>query len=785
MYQILSCVTDEHGLLYVLAAVLVLATGSVCSVIVYQRGVLAETRMRQRIWAGLSGAVTATGIWATHFVAMLGYQPGFAVQFDGLTTLLSAGIALAGFLTTSQILISSMSVVRRAACAVLATATVCFMHYYGVGALKAAAVIEFDAGFVTLSVIAALTFFGATYLLLSTDSRLRNVIALGTSMAAVASLHFIGMTAMSVAPLNGYARAGWEIAPATLGSWVVLGVAGTIIAASIAAGWDNVLATFRFREQRKMSLLVNAASEAILIVRDDGQVVEVNDAAIALFSRSRDALVGARAEHLIGIHPHTVGAEHFSEHEIVSGDDTIPVDLSIRDLEDSDRGLVAVSLYDLRERLRNEAHIRRLAYLDQLTQLPNRAAFQKALDERTSQQVPALRDFSVFLVDLDEFKDVNDQFGHEAGDAVLKEAGQRLQMAFGKDAVVSRLGGDEFAVIYPDGQDETALVTLGEACVQSLSRPIRYSSVTIRSGASVGIASGLMWEDPAALLKAADRALYVAKHGGRRTARFYDGELHAQAETKRKLESDLERAVRDGEFVLHYQSKVCSRTSEILGYEALIRWNRPGHGLVMPGAFIEVAEQSLIIQDIGRWSIYSACDAAARWTDKVSVSVNLSARQFLDPQLYSTVRDALRRSGLEAHRLELEITETCLIQNTIVAARILERLKKLGVQIALDDFGTGYSSMQFVQQFPFDRIKIDKSFVLSMESDRKARAIVDAILHLGSSLSIPVVAEGVETESQAKRLIEAHCSELQGFLLSRPAPLDADGRAVMKLANAS
>lgn len=785
MYEILSCVTGEHGLLYVLAAILVLATGSVCSVIVYQRGVLAETRMRQRIWAGLSGAVTAIGIWATHFVAMLGYRPGFAFQFDGLTTLLSAGIALSGFLATSQILIGAMTPLRRATCALLATITVTTMHYYGVGALKASALIEFDTGYVITSFVAALALFSATYFSLSTESKARNVAALGTSMAAVASLHFIGMTAMTVVPLDGFAQAGWEIAPATLGSWVVLGVAAAIIAASVAAGWDTVLSSFRFREQRTMSLLVNAASEAILVVRDDGVVVEVNEAAVALFGTPRDALVGAQAVNLIGLDPLRTGPDTVCEHEIRCAGEAIPVDLSVRDLEDSGRGLVAVSLYDLRDRIRNEAHIRELAYLDQLTQLPNRAAFQKALDERTSQNAPAIRDFSVFLVDLDEFKDVNDQFGHEAGDAVLKESAQRLRITFGKDAIVSRLGGDEFAVIYPDGKDEKALLALGEACVQSLSRPIRYGAVTIRSGASVGIASGLMWEDPAALLKAADRALYVAKHGGRRTARFYDGELHAQAETKRKLESDLERAVHEEEFVLHYQSKVCSRTSRVLGFEALIRWNRPGHGLVMPGAFIEVAEQSLIIQDIGRWSIYTACEAAARWKEKVSVSVNLSARQFLDPKLYATVRDALRKSGLDASRLELEITETCLIQNTIVAARILERLKKLGVQIALDDFGTGYSSMRFVQQFPFDRIKIDKSFVLSMESDKKAQAIVDAILHLGSSLSIPVVAEGVETESQAKRLIEAHCSELQGFLLSRPAPLDVDGMVISKLANAS
>ena len=590
---------------------------------------------------------------------------------------------------------------------------------------------------------------------------------------------------MTIIPMRNFTPASWEIAQATLGVWVILGVGIILFAAFVAAFGDKLIARLRFREERKMSLLVNAASEAILIVRDDGRIVEANDAAAILFGTSKEALAGETASDLIGLDPMAAASSAVSEHHLDIGSEDVPVDLSVRDLEDEERGLVAVSLYDLRERIRNEAHIRRLAYLDQLTELPNRTAFQKALQERTAAHAPTARNFSVFLVDLDKFKDVNDQFGHEAGDAVLIKTASRLEAAFGEGALVGRLGGDEFAVLYPDGENVDALLDLAAKTVSILSEPIRYGAVAIKCGASIGIASAQMWEDPAALLKAADRALYVAKDPDHPDVRFYDEELHAQSEAKRTLEADLERAVREEEFVLYYQSKVCSKTRKVLGYEALIRWNRPGHGLVQPGEFIDIAEQSLIIQDIGRWSIYTACEAAAKWTEKVSVSVNLSARQFMDPGLYATVRDALRKSGLPAHRLELEITETALIQNTMVAARILEQLKKLGVQVALDDFGTGYSSMRFVQQFPFDRIKIDKSFILSMESDKKALAIVDAILRLGSSLSIPVVAEGVETEAQALQLLQAKCNELQGYLLSRPAPLAEDGSVLARLAEAS
>ncbi|WP_084398791.1 bifunctional diguanylate cyclase/phosphodiesterase [Henriciella aquimarina] len=777
MYQVLSCLTGEHGSLYVIAAVVVLTIGSVCTLVVFQRGLLAETKRRQRIWAGLSGVVTAVGIWATHFVAMLGYRPGFTVHFDGVTTLLSILIAVAGFVVTSQILISGLTPLRRLVCAVLATLTVSGMHFYGVGALKAAAMISFDPVYVAAAVIAGFLLFSLSYFSLSSRRRVMNLLALAGTLLAVASLHFVGMSAMEIVPLKGYADAAWEIDPMTLGAWVVLGVAAIVLMAAMAAGLDSVISNFRFQERRRLSLLVNAASEALLIARADGTVIEVNEAAESLFGQPRQALKEADINTLVGLDiaaEAVSGHRSASEHHMRVGDVSIPVDVSVRDIEEDENGLLVVSLYDLRERLANEANIRRLAFNDQLTGLPNRTAFQKALDEMWKGSARTKARFSVVLVDLDEFKDINDQFGHSAGDAVLIETAARLKVVFGDKALVSRLGGDEFAILLADGEDEEGLRKLADTCVDSLSQTVRNGSVRMRSSASVGIAVAHSHEgivDPASLLKAADRALYAAKQDGRRTARLYDAGLHERSEKKRTLEGDLVRAVREKEFVLYYQAKVCSVSRRTLGYEALIRWQRPGHGLVNPGEFIEVAEQSTIIQDIGRWCIYEACEAAAGWEKDLTVSVNLSARQFLDPALYATVRDALRKSGIAGHRLELEITETALIQNTMVASRILEKLKTLGVQVALDDFGTGYSSMRFVQQFPFDRIKIDRSFVSSMGEDAKSFAIVDAILHLGASLSIPVVAEGVETEEQAMRLLKARCAELQGFLISRPGPL--------------
>ncbi len=776
MYNILSCVRDEHNIVYVLAAVLVCAIGACCSVLVFRRAQAGRTLIQQRIWAAVSGLVLATGIWATHFIAMLGYRPGFAFDFDGVTTVASVLVAMGGLVGVSQLLIGGTSRLRRLVAGLASAATIGIMHFYGATALKEAAFIEFDMTYVGAAVAVSSTLFCvAFYVGFGTASRLRVAVSTACLLLAVASVHFIGMTAMNVIPMNGFHAAAWAVDPALLGAVVAGGVIVIIIAGALAAGLDSAIAGLRFREQRKFSLLVNAATEAILIADGNDVIVEVNEAAQTLFEQSEASLIGQTVASLTGLDRDERCTKDSDDVFVRVGKTEVPVAVSARDLDDSGAGLAAISFYDLRERRRNEEHIRKLAYSDQLTGLPNRAAFQKALGELWRSAEESGQKFSVFLIDLDEFKDVNDQFGHGAGDTVLTEAATRLRLTFGAEAIVSRLGGDEFAALLPDEDDDAKLVTLAEELVLSLSRPIRHGEVTVRTGASVGIAISNTHEgiiDPAGLLTAADRALYAAKGAGRRTSRLYDEALHELSEQKRVLEADLVRAVERKEFVLHYQPKVCTDTRATVGYEALIRWNRPGVGLVMPGEFIEFAERSLIIQDIGRWCIYEACREAAQWESGLSVSVNLSARQFMDPNLNSTIRDALRRSGLEPERLELEITETALIQNIMVASRILEKIKKLGVKVALDDFGTGYSSLSFIQKFQFDRIKIDRSFISTMGTDRKSQAIVDAILNLGSSLEIPVVAEGVETEDQARELLLRKCREFQGFLISKPKPIE-------------
>lgn len=782
MQEILRSLWVDHNLVYAGLALLVSAIGMICAAVVFSRGAMSRTPFRRRAWAAVSGVVFGIGVWTTHFVALLGYNPGYAVSLDGLTALQSAGIATGGFLVASQVLVGGSGRARRLASAVIATATVAGTHYYDMTGLHIPALIEYDATLVWASILLCLVLFVAACIVLGlkTDHIRRDLAGLVLSLLAVGTHYFTAMAAIRIIPLRGLSERFWSIHPTTLAAIIITGVALALLVAAFAAGLDSTFARLRGQERRRLSMLADAASEAILIADASGNIVQVNTSATQLLSRAREDLIGLPLATAIGLGPQDlsdcIAISHPVSHVISVRGEKVPIDLTCRTLDHDSQDMLVATLRDLRERLKHEADIHQLAFFDQLTGLANRAAFTRELQAALDAQAGSGESIAVLLIDLDKFKDINDQYGHAAGDAVLIETGRRLRKLTGRQEIPGRLGGDEFALLLRSFESEEEVLGFAQEIVTALSEAIPYGDLLIQSGGRVGMALSNSGHGPVSatsLMKHADRALYAVKADGRARAQIYDAALHRQHEERRKLEAALGEAVRNNEFVLHYQPKVCARDSRIIGYEALIRWQRPGHeGLVMPDRFIPVAEQSTLIQEIGRWSLYEACRSASTWPNELSVAVNLSARQFLDPRLYATVRDALRRSGLQPSRLELEITETALISNIHVATLTLERLKKLGIQIALDDFGTGYSSLRFIQQFPFDRIKIDRSFVTAMESDRKSQAVVEAILRLGVRLNIPVVAEGVETEEQVRKLREADCEELQGYYFSRPGPLE-------------
>ncbi|CAN5440813.1 EAL domain-containing protein [soil metagenome] len=426
---------------------------------------------------------------------------------------------------------------------------------------------------------------------------------------------------------------------------------------------------------------------------------------------------------------------------------------------------------DIAERKRAEAQIARLAHYDPLTELPNRLLFQKDLSAALARAVRRGELVAVHCIDLDRFKTVNDTLGHPIGDALLKTAAERLRACVREGDTVARLGGDEFAVVQTGLADLSGATRLAGRIVEALAETFDLQGHQVMIGGSVGVAvSPHDGADSDELLKKADMALYRAKADGRGTFHFFERAMDEQLQARRALELDLRLALVEGQFELYYQPLFSLGADRVMGCEALLRWNHPTRGMVSPGDFIPLAEEIGLINPLGEWVLREACREAAAWPDHVRLAVNLSPCQFRDKHLVGTVVSALAASGLPAERLELEITESVLLHNTAGNMSILHDLKTLGVRISMDDFGTGYSSLSYLRSFPFDKIKIDQTFVRDILEDPDALAIIKAVLDLGASLGITTTAEGVETVEQLDELRRQGCGEIQGYFISRPKP---------------
>jgi diguanylate cyclase (GGDEF)-like protein len=415
-----------------------------------------------------------------------------------------------------------------------------------------------------------------------------------------------------------------------------------------------------------------------------------------------------------------------------------------------------------------EQRITQLAFNDVLTGLPNRTMFQQQLDHlyRASRGNGSL--FALHCLDLDQFKVINDTLGHPAGDALLVEAGQRLMHA-ARGQFVARLGGDEFVVLQALGQDREAVDRLARDILSAISQPLRIDGNEIIPTTSIGIALAPDdGTDGEALLKNADLALYRAKEAGRGTFAFFEESLNERAQVRRQLETDLRQAIDRGEFELYYQPLFDLEQNRICSFEALLRWNHPKRGLISPAEFVPVAEEAGLIVPIGAWVIREACSRAMTWPEHIRIAVNVSPVQFHRGGLQETILQALANSGLAPGRLEVEITESIFLEGGEATLRLLHSLRKLGIRVALDDFGTGYSSLSYLQSFPFDKLKIDRSFIQNLLTRDGASAIVRAITELAQALGIETTAEGVEETAQLMELRSHGCSSVQGFLFAEP-----------------
>jgi diguanylate cyclase (GGDEF)-like protein/PAS domain S-box-containing protein len=426
---------------------------------------------------------------------------------------------------------------------------------------------------------------------------------------------------------------------------------------------------------------------------------------------------------------------------------------------------------DRTNRKRVEAQIAHMAHHDSLTDLPNRTAFNECIAATIEQSRGSSDGFSVLTIDVDRFKEVNDVFGHAVGDALLREIASRMQEA-AEGAFVARIGGDEFMLIAADGPQPERASRLADRMLACVAEEMELHGRRLRVGLSVGVAVfPTDGEDQQTLLANADAALYRAKAAGRGNVQFFEADMDRQLRDRRALQHDLRLAVERGELSLYYQPQA-RMEGEIVGFEALVRWNHPAHGMIPPTKFIPVAEESGLIIPLGEWILREACREAASWPQKLQIAINLSPVQFRHGDLPGLVHSILLETGLSPNRLEFEITEGVLIDDFSRATSTLRRLKLLGVRIAMDDFGTGYSSLSYLQAFPFDKIKIDQSFISNLESNPQSATIVRAVIGLARGLNLPVVAEGVETEEQIAFLARESCDKVQGFIIGRPMPIE-------------
>ena len=502
---------------------------------------------------------------------------------------------------------------------------------------------------------------------------------------------------------------------------------------------------------------------------ETGGFAAVNEAALDHFGHDRTTLLSLRLADLSVGEAGSVEGDTALRRQRRADGSLIDVTLFERAMVFEGRAVQLGAAVDITESRRNAARIAHMAHHDALTGLPNRVRFAERLTEALDRHRRGHGGFFLLCLDLDKFKIINDTLGHPVGDALLCEAAARLGGCFREEDCVARLGGDEFAVLVARPARPELIRALADRIIGEMGRCFSISGHDCHIGTSIGVACmGQDGEDPDTLLRNADLALYRAKAMGGNSFSCFKPEMDAWVQARRKRENDLREALARGEFALAYQPQIDSTTNRICGFEALLRWNHPVDGQVPPTDFIPLAEETGLINPIGAWVLRQACAEAAGWPGALRIAVNLSPIQFRNRDLVGSVQSALRASGLPPERLELEITEGVLLADNDANLATLHELRALGVRIAMDDFGTGYSSLSYLRAFPFDKIKIDRSFVSQVGESLHCTAIVRAVTGLAASLGIVTTAEGVETAAQLAHLRAEGCNEVQGFLFSRP-----------------
>lgn len=667
MLKVLGCISQQHDLRLVATAGLICFLACFTTINMLWRACTHHSAARAA-WLTGAAVVFGTGVWTTHFVAMLAYRSDLLIGYQALETALSLVIVCGGAWPMFWVFVNRRhNALHRAMAGSMLGAAVFAMHMVGTYAMRFNGTALFDPAYILSALVGGMLLVGAALTAAGglQRSSLR-LVSTGTLTAAIVVLHFTGMTGISVVPAPSHVS-GELVFGSPLLATVVIGTAGMILVLSLVCSFvDQHLAWRTIREQGSL--------------------------------------------------------QHIAHHDILTG-------------------------------------------------LPNRLALGHALGCIIQDSERQEASCAVLCLDLDRFKLVNDLYGHQAGDEVLKRAAARLQSLTRATDVVARISGDEFVVVMAPSTNPIAAGLLAARLVSALAEPMILDGQQICIGSSIGIAlypqDGTTAGD---LLRHADMALYQAKRDGRGTHRFFEATMNERLRTRQNLEQELRRGIEAGEFELYYQPLYQIARQRIIGYEALIRWNHPVRGLVSPVDFIPIAEESGLIVPLGRWVLETACQEASQWEGGLQVSVNVSPVQFQQPDLAEIVTDILARTGLPPHRLELEMTESVLIHHADQALATLHKLRDHGVRLSLDDFGTGYSSLSYLRRYPFTKIKIDRSFIQSLGDGNDAAVLARAIVALGHSLGLEVTAEGVETFEQYQFLETESCNQVQGYLFGKPMP---------------
>ena len=790
----LACLTVQHDYRLVALAALICVVGALVSFKIYSQVASSEGSRRLYLLA-LTGICSGAGIWATHFIAMLAYDAGLPIAYEPVTTAASFIIAVSA--TTLGFAIAANGLGWQpcigGACVGVGIG---LMHYAGMNALILPGTLEWDAGLVAASVTVGVAFAAGAMIAFHRWNGRRAVwTAAGLFAAAICSLHFTAMAAATALPDPTIVVPSFPIDA----SLMVFAVSGATLVIMLSGIASTAIMENQMRRQREDELCVqnlrfdmalDHMREGLCMFDAERRLV-VSNGRYAEMYRLPPQLLKPGTPHREIIRHRVVNgvlkgeADEGAAERVISALSTLPIGTpSSRIDELSDGRLVCVTRQptagggwvathlDVTERQHTEAKIAHMAQHDSLTGLPNRTLFRERLEQALARARRRNHKSALLMLDLDRFKEINDTFGHPVGDALLKIVAERLRECCRETSTIARLGGDEFAVIEDISDDAREATIVAERIQRSLGAPYDVGGYRLVSGASIGIA--IMPNDGTGsdeIVKNADLALYRAKEVGRGSHRFFEPEMDRHMRARHTLEHELRNALVNGEFEIHYQPFVDARSGETAGCEALLRWNHPTRGLVMPGEFIALAEETGLIVPIGEWVLMIACAEATKWPAHTKISINISPAQFKSTELVPAVVSALDMSDLAPHRLELEVTETAIMHDSASVFDTLRQLRGLGVRIALDDFGTGYSSLSFLQRFSFDKVKIDRAFTNELFSQQdESRTIARAVVRFAVSLGKTTTAEGVETKEQAEFLCAEGCSELQGYYLGRPRP---------------